>query len=200
MRDDMVEKVAAAAVRAVIGVVAAARRAIGLTALQLRADRCRREREAVLHRLRLKADILKLASAAPGRPQCSSEEIKGLSYACCMAGSLAFVKIKAVELRLLVLSNGSGLGQAVHSRGRESSSEVMSYRRASPPPEPELDARERLFCIICAPRTRPTVGQNRSRMTAAYLLPAFFHSSLLQTSPHCRGELVHARHSLPLPR
>lgn len=65
LRDDMVEKEAAAAVRGIIGEGAAVRRAIGLTTLQLMADRCRSVREAVLHRLRLKADILKLASAAP---------------------------------------------------------------------------------------------------------------------------------------
>lgn len=69
LREDMVEKGAAAAVRVVIGVEDAALIAIGLTALQLTPDRCRRDRDAALHRLRLKADILKLASAVSGRPQ-----------------------------------------------------------------------------------------------------------------------------------
>jgi hypothetical protein len=66
LSDDMVEKGAATAVRVVIGVVEAVRRAIGRTALQLTPARCRRVREAVLHKLRLKADILKLASGASG--------------------------------------------------------------------------------------------------------------------------------------
>ena len=58
MREVMVENEEAATRRAVAGVEDAARRAIGLTALLERADRCRRDRDAVLHRLRLKADIL----------------------------------------------------------------------------------------------------------------------------------------------
>lgn len=65
MRDGMVEKRAGAAVREVIGLEAAVRRAIGLTALLMTPDRWRRFREAVLHRLRLKADIIKLASPVP---------------------------------------------------------------------------------------------------------------------------------------
>jgi hypothetical protein len=179
----MVEKEAAAAVRAVIRLGAAARRAIGLTALQVRPDRCRREREAVLHRLRLKADILKLASAAPRRPQCSSEEVKGVSYACCMAELLAFVKIKAVELLPLVLSNGSGLGQAVHNRGRESSSEVMSCRRATSPPGPELDARESFLCTIWALQKLSTVGQNRPERQPYRSRQTSSTASLLQNFP-----------------
>ena len=57
MRDDMVEKAAAVAVREMIGFDWGVRRAIGLTALLRTLDRWRRFREAVLHRLRLKDDI-----------------------------------------------------------------------------------------------------------------------------------------------
>jgi len=63
LRADMVEKEAAVAVRGVLRFVCALRRAIGLIALLTTPDRCRRVRDAVLHRLRLKADILQLASA-----------------------------------------------------------------------------------------------------------------------------------------
>jgi hypothetical protein len=63
LRADIVEKEAADAVRDASGDETAARRAIGLAALQEKAVLWRRERVAVLHRLRLKADILKLASA-----------------------------------------------------------------------------------------------------------------------------------------
>jgi len=48
----MVEKDDAVAVREVIGVEGAVRRAIGLMALDTTLDRDRRFREAVLHRLR----------------------------------------------------------------------------------------------------------------------------------------------------
>lgn len=96
LRDDMVEKGAATAVLVVIGVEAVARRAIGLSALQLTAERCRREREAALHRLRLMADMIELASAVPGRPQCSSERRKQVSYACFEALS-ALERIKQGE-------------------------------------------------------------------------------------------------------
>lgn len=58
LRADMVEKDAAEAVRDARGEEAAARRAIGLAVLQEKAVLVRSEREAVLHRLRLKADIL----------------------------------------------------------------------------------------------------------------------------------------------
>jgi len=55
----MVEKdEALRAVRALRGAETAARRAEGRTVRALRADLWRRERVAVLHRLRLKADIL----------------------------------------------------------------------------------------------------------------------------------------------
>jgi hypothetical protein len=61
----MVEKEEAAGVRKVIGFEVAVRRAIGVIALLMTPDRDRRFREAVLHRLRLKADILQLAFAVP---------------------------------------------------------------------------------------------------------------------------------------
>lgn len=54
----MVEKEEAATRRGLEGDDDAGRRAIGLTARHERADRWRRDREAVLHRLRLKADML----------------------------------------------------------------------------------------------------------------------------------------------
>jgi hypothetical protein len=54
----MVENVAAPVARAVIGLEDAAVRAIGLSAVRMTFDRGRRVREAALHRLRLKADIL----------------------------------------------------------------------------------------------------------------------------------------------
>lgn len=65
LRLDMVEKEAVAAVRGTIGVEGAVRRAIGLSARLMTPDRWRRFREAVAHRLRLKADMVKLASAVP---------------------------------------------------------------------------------------------------------------------------------------
>jgi len=68
----MVEKVATAGVRAVTGVEETDRSAIGLTALQETTARCRRVCEAELHRLRLKADIPKLAWIAPTRRWSSS--------------------------------------------------------------------------------------------------------------------------------
>ena len=74
----MVEKDDAVAVREVIGVEGAVRRAIGLIALDTMLDRDRRFREAVLHRLRLKADML-ISVCRAGRRQCSFEE-KGQSY------------------------------------------------------------------------------------------------------------------------
>lgn len=58
LREDIVEKEAAVAVRGAIRSVEGARRAIGLTALVMTLDLWRRDREAVLHRLRLKADIV----------------------------------------------------------------------------------------------------------------------------------------------
>jgi hypothetical protein len=72
----MVEKEDAATVRGVVGfeVEGAVRRAMGLTALLMTPDRERRFREAVLHRLRLKADILQLAFCRTGRLQCSLGE------------------------------------------------------------------------------------------------------------------------------
>jgi hypothetical protein len=69
LRADIVEKGAAIAVREAIGVDEAVRRAIGLIVLQVRVARCRSVREAVLHRLRLMADMIKLASVVPGNPQ-----------------------------------------------------------------------------------------------------------------------------------
>jgi hypothetical protein len=63
LRADMVEKDAAEAVRDESGDEAAVRRAIGVAVLQEKAVLWRRERDAELHRLRLKADILRLASA-----------------------------------------------------------------------------------------------------------------------------------------
>jgi hypothetical protein len=65
LRDDMVENEAATAERAIIVLEDAARGTIGLAALQKTPDRCRRVRDAVLQRLRLKADILELATAVP---------------------------------------------------------------------------------------------------------------------------------------
>jgi hypothetical protein len=58
----MVEKELAVAARGTIEVVGTARRAIGLTARLMTLDRWRSVREAVLHRLRLKADMVSLAS------------------------------------------------------------------------------------------------------------------------------------------
>lgn len=69
MRADMVEKGAAIAAREAIGIDEAVRRAIGLIVLQVRVDRCRSVREAALHRLRLMADMIKLASVVPRNPQ-----------------------------------------------------------------------------------------------------------------------------------
>ena len=74
----MVEKDDAAAVRDVIGFEGAVRRAIGLIALVTTLDRDRRFREAVLHRLRLKADML-ISVCRTGRRQCSCRE-EGQSY------------------------------------------------------------------------------------------------------------------------
>ena len=53
----MVEKDDAATVRGEMGVEGQVRRAIGLRALVTTLERDRRFREAVLHRLRLKADM-----------------------------------------------------------------------------------------------------------------------------------------------
>jgi hypothetical protein len=61
----MVEKEEAAEVREVRGLEEAVRSATGVTALVMTPDRDRRFREAVLHRLRLKADILQLAYGVP---------------------------------------------------------------------------------------------------------------------------------------
>lgn len=61
LREVMVEKELAAAARGAIEAVGAARRAIGLTARLMTVDRVRSVREAVLHRLRLKADMVSLA-------------------------------------------------------------------------------------------------------------------------------------------
>jgi hypothetical protein len=72
-----VEKEEAVTARAEIGVEGVARRAIGLTALLMTEERWRRARDAVVHRLRLKADIVKLASAGRRQPQCSSERREG---------------------------------------------------------------------------------------------------------------------------
>jgi hypothetical protein len=65
LRDVMVEKEEAAGVRDTRGLEEAVRRAIGVMALVMTLDRDRRFREAVLHRLRLKADILQLAYGVP---------------------------------------------------------------------------------------------------------------------------------------
>ena len=65
----MVEKGAAVAVRWTTGVRAVAARAIGRTALQLMLALCRIVREAILQILRLKADMIRLASSLPERPQ-----------------------------------------------------------------------------------------------------------------------------------
>ena len=81
LRDDMVEKEAAATRRVAVGVEDTVRSAIGRIALVVRADRCLSVREAVLHKLRLKDDILKLASVVPRQPQCSSTKEEGVSYA-----------------------------------------------------------------------------------------------------------------------
>jgi hypothetical protein len=78
LRAVMVEKDDAAAVREVIGFEGAVRRAIGLIALVTTLDRDRRFREAVLHRLRLKADML-ISVCRAGRRQCSFG-VKGQSY------------------------------------------------------------------------------------------------------------------------
>lgn len=62
LRADMVEKEAAVVVRAAKGLEGAVRRRVnGRTALAMGPDRWRRFREAVQHRLRLKADMLQLA-------------------------------------------------------------------------------------------------------------------------------------------
>jgi hypothetical protein len=90
LRDDMVEKVAAAAVRAAIGVEEAARRAIGLTALQETADRWRRDRVAALQRLRLKADIL--ISFCRSRKTVWSFRKKGERRTCVVRGLMALGK------------------------------------------------------------------------------------------------------------
>ena len=78
LRDAMVEKDDAAVVREVTGFGRAACRAIGLIALVMTEDRDRRFREAVLHRLRLKADML-ISVCRAGRRQYSLRE-KGQSY------------------------------------------------------------------------------------------------------------------------
>jgi hypothetical protein len=69
LRADIVEKGADIAAREAIGLDEAVGRAIGLIALQVRVDRCRSVREAVLHRLRLMADMIRLASVVPRSPQ-----------------------------------------------------------------------------------------------------------------------------------
>lgn len=61
MREAMVEKELAVAARGAIEAVGAARRAIGLIARLRTVDRWRSVRDAVLHRLRLKADMVSLA-------------------------------------------------------------------------------------------------------------------------------------------
>jgi hypothetical protein len=61
----MVEKEDTATLREAMGFEGAIRKAMGLMALFTRPDRERRFREAVLHRLRLKADILRLAFVLP---------------------------------------------------------------------------------------------------------------------------------------
>jgi hypothetical protein len=66
LREVMVEKDDAAAVRGVMGFEEALRRAIGVMALLMTPVRDRRFREAVLHRLRLKTDIIQLAFVVPG--------------------------------------------------------------------------------------------------------------------------------------
>jgi hypothetical protein len=58
----MVEKELAVTAREAIEFVGVARRAIGLTARLMTLERWRSVREAVLHRLRLKADMVSLAS------------------------------------------------------------------------------------------------------------------------------------------
>jgi hypothetical protein len=65
LREVMVEKEDVVPVREVMGLEEAVRRAIGVAALVMTPDRDRRFREAVLHRLRLKADILQLAPVVP---------------------------------------------------------------------------------------------------------------------------------------
>lgn len=127
----MVEKDEAAARRALVGVEDAARRAIGLTALHERTDRWRSEREAVLHRLRLKADILKLASVEPGQRGGSSREEKGVPYAFLQRLMLrrnnkAGVQ-SAVRLEKLDASK-----QAAGCRGRFSNSANPRLAAASP--------------------------------------------------------------------
>ena len=62
LREVMVEKELAVAARGAIEAVGAARRAIGLTARLSTVDRWRSVRDAVLHRLRLKADMVSFAS------------------------------------------------------------------------------------------------------------------------------------------
>jgi hypothetical protein len=62
LREVMVEKEDVVPVREVTGLDEAVRRAIGVAALVMTPDRDRRFREAVLHRLRLKTDILQSAS------------------------------------------------------------------------------------------------------------------------------------------
>jgi hypothetical protein len=91
LRDAMVEKDDATAVRDVIGFEGAVRRAIGLIALVTMLDRDRRFREAVLHRLRLKADML-ISVCRAGRRQCSCRE-KGQSYFALLRGLLVFEEV-----------------------------------------------------------------------------------------------------------
>jgi hypothetical protein len=64
LREVMVEKELAVAARGAIEAVGAARRAIGLIARLRTVDRWRSVRDAVLHRLRLKADMVSFASRA----------------------------------------------------------------------------------------------------------------------------------------
>jgi hypothetical protein len=127
----MVEKEDAATVRGVVEfeVAGAVRRAMGLMALLMTADRERRFREAVLHRLRLKADILQLAFCRTGRLQCSLEE-KGQSYYALLKGSLAIESIYSRYWSSARLADFGRMGTyAVVNRGREAR---MTYVAAHP--------------------------------------------------------------------
>lgn len=72
LREVMVEKGAAAALLVAMGLVGVVRRAMGRTALPMTLDRWRRVLEAVLHRLRLKADMVRLALPWPDNVNASS--------------------------------------------------------------------------------------------------------------------------------
>lgn len=129
----MVEKGAAVRVRVLSWREGAALQAIGLVAALLTLDRCRNVRAAVEQRLRLKADILKLASTEPGRRQCSLEKGgKGRTRVSGgVAGPGANKGYSSACPQLLAI--GSGMGRAAHNRGRESSSGVISGRKLSKP-------------------------------------------------------------------